>query len=693
MEKPSKRPRLVRASGTPKEGSALRIERIDLLNRLNHIHFQNGTILLVLEHARRGYQLSLKATPQPASSERIDCRWAEQSPLPANLGDYRLKQVQLADGPQLIAFVPERPSLSDLSASFLLPEAADEIGVRQLQRHRSAGVSVQLCQHGTVFSGELVDFNATSLRVEIAPPADSTHWLDPEATVHLLITSERSALFAGECRVLRQPALGDDGYCVLQPANSRLRRFPPRQFRSTRQQLCPAPDIIFRHPLSERVCHLPVVDLSGSGFAVEEEEDRAVLVPGLVLPELEISLANSCRLTCSAQVVYRQSKEPVGETGRVKCGLAILDMSLHDQGRLLGLLQQAQDSRATLGARIDLEELWKFFFDSGFLYPEKYLALLANKEKFKETYRKFYSQDLGIARHFIYQEGGRILGHIAMLRFYDRSWLIHHHAASRQSGKKAGLKVLGQISRYVNELHHLPAAHLNYVFCYFRPENRFPNRLFGGAARHIDDPDGCVLYPFAYLSPRKTAQDTWELPAAWQLTKAGDDDLRELRLFLAGADGAMLIDAFDLKPGPSASAGICQEYEKVGCRRDKQLFALKHNGTLQAVVLVDTADLGLNLSELTNAIKVLVLDPEGLPRDILQAAIAQLGILFDESEPAVLIYPQSYADSLGIDHDKTYNLWILNLRYLDRYFQYCQRFLRDTDFGAGMTADRGPHDH
>lgn len=696
MERPSKVskvPRLVRTSADEKEGHPRKIERCVLLNRLNHIHFQDGSVLLTLEHTRRRHQLTLKATPQPATGERIDCHWAEPSSLPQNLGDYRLQQVLIADGQRLVAFAPAHPSLSERGASFMLPETGDEIGERQVRRHPCTDIKVQLCQNGALFSGRLLDFNPASLRVELTPlPAGSAGWLDPDAAVHLLITDQHGPLFAADCRLLRQSASADNVCFVLQPASSRLRRFPPREFRSTRQQLQPAPDVVFRHPLSGRVCHLPVVDLSGSGCAVEEEECRSVLLPGLIIRELELSLANSCRFTCSAQVVYRLGCGSPEKSGRVRCGLAILDMNQHDQGRLLGLLQQAEDHRATLGSRVDLDELWKFFFDSGFIYPEKYRVLLANKEEFKATCRKFYSQDLGIARHFIYQEGGRILGHIAMLRLYDRSWLIQHHAASRDTGKKAGLKVLGQISRYVNELHHLPSARLDHVFCWFRPENRFPNRLFGGVARHMDDPDGCALYPFAYLSPRRPEAAAWELPPSWQLAKAGDKDLQDLRLFFAGTDGTMITAAFDLESGRADGAEVCREYAKVGCRRDKRLFALKNATALTAFILVDTADLGLNLSELTNAIKVIVLEPEGLPRDILETAITQLRILFDEAEPSVLIYPQSYAEVQAIAHEKTYNLWILNLRYLDRYFHYCQRFFRDANIGAGRPADRGEHD-
>jgi hypothetical protein len=78
-----------------------------------------------------------------------------------------------------------------------------------------------------------------------------------------------------------------------------------------------------------------------------------------------------------------------------------------------------------------MDALWNFFFDTGFIYPEKYAFFQANKEAIKKTYERLYSQSPHVARHFICQEKGAILGHMAMVRFYENSWLIHHHAATR----------------------------------------------------------------------------------------------------------------------------------------------------------------------------------------------------------------------------------------------------------------------
>jgi hypothetical protein len=42
----------------------------------------------------------------------------------------------------------------------------------------------------------------------------------------------------------------------------------------------------------------------------------------------------------------------------------------------------------------------------------------------------------------------------------------------------------------------------------------------------------------------------------------------------------------------------------------------------------------------------------------------------------VLLYPASYAEDQSIGFEKTYDLWILDLKYIDDYFNYVNRLLR-----------------
>ena len=115
---------------------------------------------------------------------------------------------------------------------------------------------------------------------------------------------------------------------------------------------------------------------------------------------------------------------------------------------MLAMLHQVQDKNSYICNDLDLDALWDFLFETGFIYPKKYALIHNSKEQIKQTYEKLYTRSPEIARHFVYQDNGVILGHMAMLRFWQNSWLIHHHAARKSALNKAGLIVLDQIGRF-----------------------------------------------------------------------------------------------------------------------------------------------------------------------------------------------------------------------------------------------------
>jgi hypothetical protein len=545
-----------------------------------------------------------------------------------------------------------------------------------MRRHSCKGVKVQLIQNSASFYGVLVDFSTASFRVEItANPPQTFQWIDPDIPVDLIFSDEKEILYSGECRILKQTSGYKKRSYVLEPARYQIQRFKPKEFRSIRQKLVPSPSIIFKHPLTEKMANLKVVDLSGSGFSVEEDRCNAVLLPGMIIPELELNFASNFSVKCKAQVVYRQIMGEEKNNNWVKCGMAILDMGIEDHGRLSALLHHAKDDRLYFCNRVDMDALWNFFFDSGFIYPKKYVFLEANKEKIKAVYKKLYTQDQKIARHFIYQDKDRILGHLAMIRFYENTWLIHHHAADRSSSLKAGIAVLDQIGRFINDSHNFYSIRMNYAFCYFRPENRFPNRVFGGVFKSISDPKGCSLDTFAYFHFRKTSNDESGLDRSWDLMEAETEDLFELQNFYEFSSGGIMLDAMELNEGDAIDE-LSMKYQQLGLKREKHIFSLKRDNKLKAVAIINISDVGLNLADLTCNIKVIVVDSSELTKDILYLALSLLSKKFEQNEIPVLVYPVNYVEKNSIPYEKLYHLWALNMQYTDHYFKYLDELIK-----------------
>jgi hypothetical protein len=421
---------------------------------------------------------------------------------------------------------------------------------------------------------------------------------------------------------------------------------------------------------------LKVVDLSGSGFSVEEDELNAQLLAGLTIPEVDVRFSNNVSVNCKAQVVYRRVCSEGKKGVWVKCGLAIIDMDTENNVKLLSLLHQANNRYSYICNKVDLDALWGFFFESGFIYPDKYAYIEANKDRIKNVYEKLYTQSPSIARHFIYQEKGNILGHMAMVRFYEDAWLIHHHAAKKSALNKAGLIVLKQIGHFINDSYRLNSIHLKHVMMYYRPNNRFPSRVFGGACQQIDDPKCCSVDAFAYVHFPAAPGPVAAIAGPWELNPAQPEDLAELQDFYEYGSGGLMLNALGLDPDRIGRTELEEEYRRLGFKKDKHLFALKADGQLKAIILVNITDFGFNLSNLTNCIKFIVVDPEGLSGDIFKKVIFKLNEKYPFEELTVLVNPVSFAETIQLPFEKIYNMWIMNTRFSDPYFRYLKRLLK-----------------
>ena len=651
-----------------KEGK--KVNKKHLINTLNYINFKNGTILINFKHLKYNTIISLQVKPQPCLESSLECLWIEPAGLKQKLSSYEFLNFLLTDGLKLILAKADLKEITGEGISLNLPEICYELSHRKVRRHLCEGTQVDFIQNSVIFYGFLLNFSAVSFCIEVSTePSQPFHWVNPDEIVYIIFRNKQEILYSGECRILRQTYGKKKRIFVLEPVNNQIHRFKPKEFQSSRHKLLPSPNIIFMHPFTQKLINLKAEDLSASGFSVEEYLCNSVLLPGMIIPELYIEFAHDFKIGCNAQVVYKDVYVTNNEKTRVNCGMEILDMDIREQVRLSSLLHQATDRNSYVCNRVDLDALWKFFFEAGFVYPKKYTFMHANKENFKETYQRLYMQNPNIARHFIYQDKGTIQAHISIIRFYEDTWLIHHHAASREDHNRVGLIVLKQVERYINDFHRLYSTHMNFVGCYFRPDNRFPNRVFGGCAGEINNPKACSIDSFAYFCfPRTCTQP--DLSEAMALTKTQPEDLLELESFYEYESGGLMLHALDLEPDMIDNDNLSKEYHRLGFKRERILFSLKENDILKAVIMVNVSDIGLNMSSLTNCIHVIILDAKDLPINTIYICLSMLSKYYEQDEIPVLLYPISYAQSQSVPYEKIYNLWITNMQYIDLYFKY-----------------------
>ncbi len=648
-----------------------------LINRIHLAHFRDQPLELEFTHRRFGSVLRLPVRPLPVVRGILECRWLDAPAAAGILSSHALTALVVPRGERHLRAEVRVLAADGRGVRLELPDSAVEVNERRIDRLPAHDVEARVLQNSGSFAGRLIDFNALSFRVEIVAASPQTFaWIDPEQPVHAVLFREEQTFFAGECRITRLERDAEHGTCVLEPLHRQSRRFRRDEIRSQRLMLVPSPNLVFLHPFTGKRVELKVTDLSGSGFAVEEDLSRAVLLPGMMLPEAKLDFAGSFQIALSAQVVF-QRLPAGGEDRLVRCGLALLDMPPGDHVRLLALLNQSRDRNAYLCKEVDLDALWDFFFETGFIYPEKYALIEKHKQEIRETCAKLYTRSPEIARTFLYQKAGVILGHLAMIRFWPSSWLIHHHAARKSAINRAGLNVLDQLCRFIHDGLRFRSLHMEHLVCYYRPQNRFPQRVFGGFADAVGDRRVCSVDPFAYLTLGETPAAAEALPAGWDLAPAEDPDLLETNRFYAHASGGLMAKAFDLTPGSRRDEELAELFRRLGLRRERRLFALRCRGRLKVLIVAHLSDIGLNFSELTHCLTALVTDPEGVDAAVmrlgLQAAARRAGL----EELVALVYPEAAVERAGLSAGKGYHLWIVRTYDAEQPFQkYLKRLTR-----------------
>jgi hypothetical protein len=647
-------------------GKAKTIDRTSLINKLNQTNFTGGSVLVHFYDPHYQNHFLVTATPQPCLGKSLTCYWAEADGFKFKDAQYKAMSIILSDNRTLTLAPIALPELTATGISFDLPDRGYLLHLRRAKRHPSLHITADLTSRGLHIPGELLNFSPEGLNVRLrdSPPI-TIDWLHPGCDVTVHLRHEDIVVFSGSCRCLRVCEDPHQKTIALLFLDSELLDTRQEGRAKDLRKLVPQPSVVFVHPLSGKCAHLALSDVSTFSFNIIESANNGVLFRHMTIPNLMIDFSGTTRITCAARVASKM----YCEKDEVLWNMEILDMTLHDYDILANVLIRSYDSNLSLSSMIDLDTFWEFMFDAGFIYQQKYHFLSKHEQEIKNTYHKLYGGHPEIARHFTYQRNGNVYGHMSMLRAYDRTWLIQHHAARSMNGARPGLAVLKQTTRYLQDVWRLPSARTEYVMCYFRPENKFPNRVFGDFFRQTADLSKCTMALFSYLFC-PTLSIPAVLPVGWTLEPCDNLALARLNAYYEQQSGGILLKALGLDHSPRSSPEFEEVYKRSGFRREWQAFCLKKEGLPVAVIVVEQSDLGINLSDLLNGIKVLLMKPECTTWRILSTAIQSLTSPYRTENVPVLIYPSSFCDQARIHYEKNYAIWAYNLRHVDEFMEY-----------------------
>lgn len=635
----------------------------NIVNTINFYNFQDRPLSIIFRHIRKGREIVVKAHPNPCLNDHLECSWTTHPPS-SHL--YEFQRISIYDGLKLTTISPKLTFIDNKKVIFDLSKAERyETISRKIERFTIEGIEVVIYQNSLMYDATLRDFSADSFRVELyLNQKYPISYINKDHPISLIFRDKyKEIIFSGECRITHHRV----NEYVLEPIQKGIQRFSTKEFRSERYKLVPLPNATFINPVTQKMQMLRIEEISGSGISVIERFDKSTLIPGMIITNLTLEFANNISIKCTGQVIHRSDQKSESANRYVKYGIAVIDMSIRDQTRLSNILHKAKHQNCGVCTKVDVDNLWKFFFETGFIYPEKYSYISQNKKKFKETYEKLYINSPNLARHFVYQENGEILGHIAMIRVYDSTWLFHHHAANQRKNIRAGTYVLDQISNYVNDFYNLKSTNMRYIICCFRPQNVFPSHFFGRFAKNLNDRKGCSVDSFTFLKYHKMQANRINIQELI-VTGATREDLEDLiDLYRRKSDGVML-SAMDIY---SSQTFLSEEYKRAGLKREIQWLSIRTYSELKAVAMVCISEVGLNLSDLTNCIYLFVIDQDNFTREEFFQALQELSRLYQEDYVQVMIFPSDYAPKKEIYFEKTYTLWALDVpRSVDKFYKF-----------------------
>ena len=654
----------------PYPGPGLRRDQI--ANRLNMLHFRQQPVLVIIRHMEYGHSLTLKAHPQISHGEKLKAAWDKNEDVPRNLHQYQLDKILIPGMANTLELKTEKFWMESEFLQAELPEKLPLITSRKTYRHPGLKeITASITQHSIRFVGSLVDYSAHGMRLgmQIHDP-ESLYWFNPEQPVFLTLNFQGEIVFAAPVTILREESDRDHRMFVVAPVDNQVPRYRPKTKRTKRLTTQPSPDLVFTHPLTGIKTTLLVKDISTLGCSVTEHPTRATLIPGMILNDVQLEFFGDKAITFVGQVVYR-----IIEDEKITCGIAILNITPNDHFRLIGVVHRAENENAYVRLNQDPEKFFEFLFDSGFLYPAKYEHFHAHRADFLKAYENLYLNPNHIARCFVYLENGEIYGHVSALKIYRHNWLNHHHAAATK--RRSGLRVLRQISDFHNDSYVLNPLQMRYVTGIWRADNSFPQRFFGSFVDKMKNPKMCSTDVFSYHQISLDTCKEWDdLKGTWEIGKANRQDMREFESYYEQKSGGLLTRAFDLTVDSFDDQSVAREYASTGLKRERHLMAVRCGMELKALVEVQDSDMGLNLSELTTAIYIYILDDTMITPKVLDFIECMAAIKLRRDKATVMLYPHTYAMRYDLEAKKEYTVWLITTECSDEYMQPWERRCR-----------------
>jgi hypothetical protein len=187
--------------------------------------------------------------------------------------------------------------------------------------------------------------------------------------------------------------------------------------------------------------------------------------------------------------------------------------------------------------------------------------------------------------------------------------MVQHLAARRLSARH--LDVSARLNLAVAYYARL-RSDIGWLKMYFRPNNPFPARLFGGYAKLINDQATSDIRTYSYLTADSGLDNHPALPSNIQVRPAADGDLAAVAEWFSSRGRIPELMANDLAAPETRLQSVGRRFAALKLERRREVIFAERGARPTGFALLEISSMGMNFSELTNAFTVHAIedDPE-----------------------------------------------------------------------------------
>ena len=243
---------------------------------------------------------------------------------------------------------------------------------------------------------------------------------------------------------------------------------------------------------------------------------------------------------------------------------------------------------------LSVEDLFELYERTGFLYPAKAARLLPHLDVVQDNWRRLLAA--GDSLLYVLTAGNAHQGcaSVAVWRTTRGSW-VWQHLVCESNPIRSRAVMLGGLVRSMQKGEESQQN-------WFRPENRFPARVFGSMVPSLGEAFSSVRSHLFFALPREAQTDT---ASSVRMVRYDDSHHDALRAIVARTRGEVYLKAEELDCDVELTRVDCL-YRSVGLRRTRHAWLAYRDGVVVGAALAYRGPLGLNFSFLENRCDLLL---------------------------------------------------------------------------------------